>query len=96
MFKILVIPIVLLTITSYVNNETDFMNAFGNILAISVIIIMFICYFGLVWNWFSTVKIMKVAQMERFVEDLQGVLDICFYKIYKGKAKEEVEEQKNE
>lgn len=95
-FKILVIPIILLAVTSYVNNETDFITAFGNILGVNVIIIIFICYFGLVWNFFSAVKIMKVAQMERFVDDLQSVLDICFYKIYRGKAKEEIEEQRNE
>lgn len=95
-FQILVIPIILLTITSYVDNESNFIAAFSNIMGVSVIIMVFLCFFGLIWNLYSSVKVKKVAQMERFVDDLQSVLDICFYNIYKGKEQKIVQSEINE
>lgn len=94
--KIFFIPIILVAITSYVDNEKNFMVAFSNILGVSMCALIGICLIGTIWNAYSLVKVQKVAQMERFVDDLQSVLDICFYKIYRGKAKEVIEEQKNE
>lgn len=96
LFQILVVPIILLTVTSYVNNERDFVTAFANIIGVSFVIITIFAYLGLIWNAFSSVKVKKVAQMERFVDDLQSVLDVCFYNIYKGKEQKMIQSEINE
>lgn len=94
-FKILVIPVILVMITSYVDKESNFITALSTILGVSLIIIIFVCFGGAIWSVYSSVKVKKVAQMERFVDDLQSILDICFDNIYCGKAKENTEEQKD-
>ena len=46
------------------------------------------------WNFFDITRVVKVAQMERFVDDLQAVLDICFNNVYGGREKEDEKETK--
>lgn len=84
-FKSLIIPIILLVITKFLDIETDFLIAITQILAIVIIILLIFIVLSLLWNIYSVVKVKKVAQMERFVSDLQGVLDICINGVYLGK-----------